>query len=269
MRMRHRRWGNVVRALLLALVVLSQNPARATVDCPPLHAPPIAAPRTMRAIEAGAAVVVVALGSSTTQGAMASDRAHTYPAVLQAALSSALPASHLAVLNRGIGGQDVAEALSRLDADVIAARPSLVIWQVGANGALRRTDPALFKRQLLEGVGRLHAAGADVVLMDNQRAPAILASPVYAGIAHALAEVAAETDAGLFSRDELMSTWERDGHAASLFLAPDKLHHNDHGYRCIAQALATSLVGGLSAQGATGGRQAQVARAVTRPPEPR
>ena len=159
----------------------------------------------------------------------------------------------------------MAEALARLDADVIAARPSLVIWQVGANGVLRRTDPALFKRLILEGVGRLHAAGADVVLMDNQRAANILASPVYAGIAHALTEVAAETDAGLFSRDELMSAWEQDGYAASLFLAPDGLHHNDRGYRCIAQALSASLVAGLSTGGGAGDPQAQLARAATRP----
>lgn len=247
-------------------VALPHGPARAAEECPSLRAPPISAPRMLRTIETGGAVVVVALGSSTTQGVMASDRARTYPAVLQAALSLALPAAHLAVLNRGVGGQDAAEELSRLEADVIAARPSLVIWQVGANGVLRRTDPALFKQQVLEGVGQLHAAGADVVLMDNQRAPAILASPSNADIAHALVEIAAETDADLFSRNELMGGWERDGYAPALFLAPDGLHHNDLGYRCVAQALAAALVDGLPVHGAAGVRRPQVASGATRPP---
>ena len=85
--------------------------------------------------------VIVALGSSSTQGAMASDLAHSYPAVLQQALSAGLPEAHVAVINRGIGGQDAAEELARLDADVLAMRPQLVIWQVGANGALRNADP--------------------------------------------------------------------------------------------------------------------------------
>lgn len=210
--------------------------------------------------------MVVALGSSSTQGAMASDRAHTYPAVLQAELSAALPGTHVAVLNRGIGGQDVTEELARLDADVIAARPSLVIWQVGANGALRRTDPALFKQQILDGVSRLQAAGADVVLMDNQRAPAILAAPGHDGITHVLTEIAAETGADLFSRNELMSKWEQGGHAPALFLAPDRLHHNDRGYRCVAQALAVALVEGLVADGAAPGRRPLVARTATRLP---
>ncbi len=48
------------------------------------------------------------------------------------------------MINRGIGGQDAAEELARLDADVLAIRPQAVIWQVGANGALRNVDPALF-----------------------------------------------------------------------------------------------------------------------------
>ena len=102
---------------------------------------------------------------------MASDPAHSYPAVLQQALSAGLPEAHIAVINRGIGGQDAAEELARLDADVLAVRPQLVIWQVGANGALRNVDPAVFRAMVTTGVRRLQAAGADVILMDNQQSP--------------------------------------------------------------------------------------------------
>ncbi|MEA2742923.1 MAG: acyl-CoA thioesterase, partial [Acetobacteraceae bacterium] len=62
---------------------------------------------------------------------MASDSAHTYPAVLQSSLNKALPGAHFAVINRGMGGQDAPEELTRLDTDVIALHPQLVIWQVG------------------------------------------------------------------------------------------------------------------------------------------
>ena len=72
---------------------------------------------------------------------MASDSAHTYPAILQTALNKALPGAHFAVINRGIGGQDAPEELARLDSDAIAVHPQLVIWQVGANGAMRHADP--------------------------------------------------------------------------------------------------------------------------------
>ncbi len=108
---------------------------------------------------------------------MASDLAHSYPALLQQILSAGLPQAHLAVINRGIGGQDAAEELARLDADVLAMRPRLVIWQVGANGALRNVDPAIFRVLVTTGVRRLQAAGADVILMDNQQSPRLLATP--------------------------------------------------------------------------------------------
>jgi hypothetical protein len=67
--------------------------------------------------------LIVALGSSSTQGAMASDSAHTYPAVLQSALNKALPDADFAVINRGVGGQDAPEELSSSHYDFSAARP--------------------------------------------------------------------------------------------------------------------------------------------------
>ena len=57
---------------------------------------------------------------------------------------------------------------------------------------------------------------------------------------------ATETGAGLFSRDALMARWERDGHPRGGFIAPDGLHHNDRGYACLAEALASAIRAGLS-----------------------
>ena len=223
--------------------------AQPAPDCPETSVAPVQVPNLRRALAADTGLVVVAVGSSSTQGAMASSRARSYPAVLQAELEAALPRSHVAVLNRGIGGQDVVEQLARLDADVIAVRPALVVWQIGANAVLRRMEPEAFKRLVAAGVRRLHAAGADVVLVDNQRAPAILDTPGHERIVRALAEAAVETGAGLFSRDALMARWERDGHPREGFIAPDGLHHNDRGYRCIARALAAAVLEGLDPPG--------------------
>ena len=115
---------------------------------------PLEVPHLRSAVNHGIEGLIVALGSSSTQGAMASDLAHSYPAVLQQALSAGLADAHVAVINRGIGGQDAAEELARLDADVLAVRPQLVIWQVGANGALRNSDPAAFRAMVTAGVNR-------------------------------------------------------------------------------------------------------------------
>jgi acyl-CoA thioesterase I len=201
-------------------------------------------PHLRSALDHGSEAIVVALGSSSTQGAMATDLAHTYPALLQELLSKGLKQAHVAVLNRGIGGQDAAEELARLDADVLAVRPQVVIWQVGANGALRNADPATFRDMVSGGVRRLQAAGADVVLMDNQQAPRLLAAPREPQLDDALAQVAAETGATLFSRRTLMQFWQHAGEPLADFIAPDGLHHNDHGYLCVAQALGSAILAG-------------------------
>jgi acyl-CoA thioesterase-1 len=185
--------------------------------------------------------LIVALGSSSTQGVMASDSAHTYPAVLQAALNRAVPGAHFAVLNRGIGGQDAPEELTRLDSDVIAVHPQLVIWQVGANGAMRHADPDEFHRMVEEGVNRLLQAGIDVILMDNQRSPRVLAAVDHIVLEDSLEHVARETGVNLFSRSHLMDAWSDEGAKPGLFIASDGLHHNDLGYLCVSQALARQI----------------------------
>lgn len=216
-----------------------------TTGCPDSVVPPLALPAVKAALAANAEVTVVALGSSSTQGSRATDIAHSYPAVLQAELSAALPNAHVAVLNRGIGGQDVAEMLPRLERDALNAQPTLVIWQVGANGAMRRADPDLFRSLVESGVEQLRKAGIDVVLMDNQRASAITASPDHLRIAQALADIATKTGAGLFGRGRLMDQWQQDGHPYMEFMSADGLHHNDTGYRCVAKALAGAILQGL------------------------
>jgi acyl-CoA thioesterase-1 len=217
--------------------------ARADVGgaCPAVPLAPLALPVTKAASEAGRQVVIVALGSSSSRGAGASDPAHSYPSVLQTQLSHLLPTVEMAVINRGNDGEDARQELARLDLDVLALRPTLVIWQVGANGAMRNADPKIFEAMIEKGVGLLHDAGADVILMDNQRAQKILMAPGHVALEAALADAAHVTHTHLFSRGALMDGWRDSGFAYDLFVGPDALHHNDHGYRCLAEALARAI----------------------------
>ena len=234
--------------MICGVLLAATPPALAASPCPAVPATPIVLPHLRTALIHGMQAIVVALGSSSTLGVMASDLAHSYPAVLQRTLNTDLPDAHVAVINRGIGGQDAREELARMEADVLAIRPQVVIWQVGANGVLRNSDPAMFRERVTQGVHQLQAAGIDVVLMDNQQSPRLLAradEPVFDQI---LAEVSSETGAGLFSRRALMQEWERRGVQPADFIATDGLHHNDRGYYCVATTLARSIVAGLAAE---------------------
>lgn len=205
----------------------------------------IALPRVKEALASNSELTIVALGSSSTVGWHSSSIAQSYPAVLQAELSASLPFAHVAVINRGVGGQDAAEMVPRIDTDVLGVRPSLVIWQVGANGALKNRDPEAFRGLVTAGVKMLKDAGVDVILMDNQRAPAILSAPHHLEIDRATAEVAALTGARLFDRGALMEEWRLSGYPYERFISDDGIHHNDLGYRCVAQALASGILEGL------------------------
>lgn len=235
-----------MKHVLVLLALFCAAPARAGDICPGSQIQDLHLPVTKAAIANKKAVVIVALGSSSSRGAQASDPGHSYPAVLQAALSRLLPWAEIAVVNRGVDGQDATRELARLGTDVIALRPQLVIWQVGANGALRGTDPNVFGSLVTAGVNRLTEAGADVILMDNQRAPAILRAPARVAIESALANVARTTKTNLFSRGALMDEWRTEGFGYGLFVSPDGLHHNDLGYRCLSEALARNIAAAVS-----------------------
>ncbi len=226
--------------------VAQTNPrAEAAVDCPPAPMEALPLPASRAALRAGRPLTVVAFGSSSTEGAGASTPGHAYPARLEALLRAALPGRVVRVLNRGVGGQDVGEMLARLDADVLAERPQLVVWQAGANAALRGMDPGAFRDTLADGVARLRANGTDVVLMDSQLAPAVLSRPLHPRIAAATRDVAAAWSVPVFSRAGLMRAWEAAGAPPPVMLHADGLHHNDRGYACVAEALAEAILGGL------------------------
>ncbi len=220
--------------------------AAAAEDCPPSGDLPVPQlPHTRAALATNQPLLAVALGSSSTRGWMATDIAHSYPALLQRALNDSLPRADFAIVNRGIGGQDAPEELARLDADVLALRPQLVIWQVGANGAVRDESPQLFRHLVEEGIGKLKAAGADVILMDNQRSPRILASPEHGVMDQTMRDIAGETGVNLFSRGTLMDHWAAAGTPYEDFIAVDGFHMNNRGYACLAQALAERITAAL------------------------
>lgn len=236
--MRNRR---SLRFLILFLVMPCAAVAGAPV-CPTAPVQHLVLPHLKAALKAGEPVVIAALGSSSTWGAMARDIADSYPAELQDDLAVLLPDAEISVINRGIGGEDAGREDARMAIDVLALRPTVVIWQVGANAAARAESIGHFSRLVRQGLRQLKTAQADVILMDNQRSPRLLASPDNPRINAALATLAAQSHASLFSRDAMMRAWQTSGASLDGFLAADGLHMNDRGYACTAAALAAAIV---------------------------
>ena len=62
------------------------------------------------------------------------------------------------------GGHRVPDLLARVDRDVLAKKPTVVVIQIGVNDAGRGVTPEMFKAQLEELIEKLQKGGAKVVL---------------------------------------------------------------------------------------------------------
>ena len=195
-------------------------------------------------LAAGLPVVIVAFGSSSTQGWGSSSPDFAYPNRLLAQLKRQYPTADITVLNRGKGGEDAPEMMKRLETAVLEASPDLVIWQLGTNAVLRGFDPAETEKQVEDGIARIQAAGSDVVLIDPQYSPRVTERAESAGrMVNLLHRVARLRHIGIFPRFEVMRDWhETQQLPVETFVIADGLHMNDWGYACFAQLLGDDII---------------------------
>jgi acyl-CoA thioesterase I len=198
--------------------------------------------RAAQRIAAGERLTIVAIGSSSTAGAGASSPVASYPSRLAVELKQRFPALDITVLNRGVNGEETAQMMVRFESGVLSAHPDLVLWQVGTNSVLRDHPLKPHSVLLHEGIAQLKAAGADVVLIDMQFAPRVVAKSETQGMEDQIALVAKEANVDLFNRFAVMRSWMEVEHMPfEAFVAPDRLHMNDWGYACVAKLLATAI----------------------------
>jgi len=199
-------------------------------------------PRLLARLDQGRSLKIVAIGSSSTAGAGASSPANSYPDQLKADLIRRFPGHDIDVVNAGANGQEVPDMLARLDRDVLAHKPDLVIWQFGTNGLLRGRSLTEMESAARIGIERMQAAGAEVVLMDLQHAPRIDSSPARDDILAMMERLGRTTGTAVFHRYRLMKSWAASlGSSYSRMVHPDQLHMTDVSYHCMAAALAASL----------------------------
>ena len=192
-------------------------------------------------------VTIVAVGSSSTAGVGASSPAASYPARLDGLLKARFGGVPIAVLNRGVGGEEIHDMLARFDRDVIAAKPDLVLWQVGTNSVLHDHEVTGNAPMLAAGLKRLKATGVDVVLINPQYAPKVISHPAVETMVRLIAATAKQSGVDLFDRFAAMKYW-RNGAKLPFerFLSPDQLHMNDWAYNCVAELLSVAIADAVS-----------------------
>jgi lysophospholipase L1-like esterase len=198
--------------------------------------------RVAHRLAAGQPLAIVAIGSSSTAGTGASSPDNSYPSRLAVELRALAPAAQIDVINRGIGGEEARDMVARFDRDVFAMKPDLVLWQVGSNSVLRDRPLQDANAMLREGLKRLRASDADVVLINPQYAPKVIAKHDADRMVDLIDATAKETDVDLFQRFAVMRHWRLTQDIPfSAFVSPDGLHMNDWSYGCIAKLLAGAI----------------------------
>ena len=198
---------------------------------------------------------IVAIGSSSTAG---HGDIKPYPERLLSFLQAQYPNAGIAMVNKGIGGQEAPVEFERFDADVIAEKPDLVIWQVGTNAIWQSPDqnPPSFSetaRAIRDGLVKLRdETRADVILMDLQYVPAVL-TPAKKDKAiemvEAISQLARDAGVNVFRRFAFMKGLhevERVSFDRMVDPADEhRLHDSDWVTHRVAWAMKLAIVGGV------------------------
>ncbi len=198
---------------------------------------------------------VVAIGSSTTAGE--GDIA-AYPGRLLSFLQGEYQHANIIMSNKGISGQEAPAELQRFDADVIAQKPDLVIWQVGTNAVWQPADqhPPSFedtKKAIADGLVKLRAkTRADVILMDLQYVPAVLTpakKDKALAMVEAIGDLAQKAGANVFRRFAFMKGLNEIEHISFDRLVDptdnDRLHDSELATQRVAWAVKLAIVDGV------------------------
>jgi acyl-CoA thioesterase I len=223
----------------------SAHAETATPKCDaPLHLLRLANPLTRFAqkLAARGPITIVAIGSSSTAGAGASSPATNYPNRLAVELKRLFPTHSITVLNRGVNGEEVDDMLKRFDKDVVVAKPDLVLWQLGTNSVIRDQMFTDHGAAIRDGLNKIRAVGADVVLIDPQFAPKVIVKADAEHMVELIATTAKVENVDLFRRFDVMKRWRDADHIAfESFVSPDGLHMNDWSYACMAKGLSLAI----------------------------
>jgi acyl-CoA thioesterase-1 len=259
-------WVLLAGALAPASVfAIAPIPLAAEMSVPQCVAPAevtrldLALKRTARHLAARRLLMIVALGSSSTAGAGASSAEATYPSRLMVELAQRFQTQPIMVLNRGVVGERAVDMLSRFDDSVAAEHPDLVLWQVGTNAVLRGYEHPKSDALIRDGIRRIKATGADVVLIDPQFAPKVIAQPQAEDMVDLIANAARQEHVDVFHRFALMRHWhDIDGIPFEAFLSSDGLHMNDWSYNCFAKALADAIADAATPNRTSGKENSQI-----------
>jgi len=164
-------------------------------------------PNVRRGLRRDKQIKIVTIGSSSTMGSGGSGPEAAWPAQLGAALAKRMPTVKVSVVNKAEMRQSVPQMLARFDKDVLAEKPTLVIWEAGTNEAARHADIDTMIADLQVGIDRLLNNKIDVLMMDMQYARDTARIINFQPYVDAMGRLSTMRDVFVFPRYDTMRSW--------------------------------------------------------------
>lgn len=189
---------------------------------------------TFRKLQAGRPVTVVFLGDSVTAGGNASSPARRFPDLFAARLQRQFPRSRVRMINAGVGGTNSDFGLERLDKDVLAHGPDLVVIEfVNDMG----WTPDKIRKNYAELTRRIREKGGTDIIICTPHLIAEFLMGRFDAAAQALREAAVENRVGLADVTQMWLDLRGQGLPYITLLANRINHPDDRGHRLFADAL--------------------------------
>ena len=195
-------------------------------------------------LHSGEPFKIICFGDSVTGLYYHTGGRRTYTDLLGVALRKAVPNARIEMRNAGLSGHTTANALNRIERDVIAHRPDLVTVMFGLNDMVRVPLDA-YRANLVAIVEKCRASGAEVVLCtpnavtDNKARP----TKKLLDYAAAVRSVAAEHKVSLCDAYAASDALRERDYLKWRLLMSDDIHPNLAGHQFIAEQLAAAIVG--------------------------
>jgi hypothetical protein len=203
-------------------------------------------PNAQRVLLREKTIKIVAIGSSSTMGSGGSGPDAAWPAQLSDALAKRLPGIKVSVLNRAEMRQSVPQMLARFDRDVLAEKPSLVVWEAGTYEAARHADIDTLIADLQMGIDRLLASKIDVVMMDMQYARDTARIINFQPYVDAMGRLSTMRDVFVFPRYDTMRGWvENEQISFEGATKTEAIKTADIVYACLGTLVAELLANSL------------------------
>ncbi len=197
-----------------------------------------------RALRESRPVKVLAIGSSSIVGVGASSPVAGYTVRLEHDLEGFLKGFDIDLIPSGMSGEQAEGTAARIRAEVEEKRPDLIVWQVGTNDAMAGVGEERITNCLRTTLDWLAKKKVDVVLINPQYVDRLAADDYYRRVVEIIADVARERRVLVVDRYQAMAelAWKNGNNT---YLASDKFHLNDLGYRCMAEYSARAIVSGI------------------------